>query len=198
MRFLHTADWQLGMTRHFLPADAQARYTAARLDAVRELGRIAVNAQCAFIIVCGDVFESNLLRPQVVGRALEALRSIPLPVYLLPGNHDPVDAASIYGSAEFTRHRPDNVHVLSTMRDKARLDDLLEGFTPLFAAVQAWERRTDLAVRPDEDDFGDLGLSGFAATALAELKETAVRGGDAASVAQDALGLLYRRAGVTT
>ncbi|PBJ59651.1 hypothetical protein BB737_28080, partial [Mycobacterium avium subsp. hominissuis] len=25
MRFLHTADWQLGMTRHFLAGDAQPR-----------------------------------------------------------------------------------------------------------------------------------------------------------------------------
>ncbi len=31
MRFLHTADWQLGMTRHFLSAgggEAQSRYAA--------------------------------------------------------------------------------------------------------------------------------------------------------------------------
>ena len=33
MRFLHTADWQLGMTRHFLAGDAQPRYSAARRDA---------------------------------------------------------------------------------------------------------------------------------------------------------------------
>ena len=33
-RFLHTADWQLGMTRHFLAGDAQPRYSAARREAV--------------------------------------------------------------------------------------------------------------------------------------------------------------------
>jgi hypothetical protein len=27
MRFIHTADWQLGMTRHFLNGDAQPRYS---------------------------------------------------------------------------------------------------------------------------------------------------------------------------
>lgn len=371
MRFLHTADWQLGMTRHFLSADAQARFTDARLEAVRALGRTAVAEQCEFILVCGDVFESNLLSPQVVGRVLEALRSIPLPVYLLPGNHDPADAASIYDSHEFVSRRPENVHVLSergphqvaprleliaapwdskhpltdlagelcravgpvesgvvrvlaahgavdtlspdganpaviklgtllealgdgrlhyvalgdrhsltdvgghgtvwypgapevtdfdesepghvlvvdidqggvhvtphrvgnwrfvretrplngardiealsawldrqadkdrtvlklgfegtvTVRDKAELDELLDRFTPLFAAVQAWERRTDLVVTPDESDFGDLALSGFAASALEELKETAVNGRTGAEAAQNALGLLYR------
>ena len=47
MRFLHTSDWQLGITRRFLGTDAQARFAQARLDAVRALGRIAhPEAQC--------------------------------------------------------------------------------------------------------------------------------------------------------
>ena len=33
VRFPHTSDWQLGMTRHFLEGEAQARYSAARIDA---------------------------------------------------------------------------------------------------------------------------------------------------------------------
>ena len=37
VRFLHTSDWQLGMTRHFLEGEAQARYSAARIDAIRHL-----------------------------------------------------------------------------------------------------------------------------------------------------------------
>lgn len=100
MRFLHTGDWQLGMTRRFLGEEAQARYTAARLEAVREIGRVARREGCAFILVCGDVFESNHLDRQVLLRALEALRELPVPVYLLPGNHDPLDAASVYRHPE--------------------------------------------------------------------------------------------------
>ena len=41
MRFLHTADWQLGMTRHYLNGDAQPRYSAARRAAVAALGPLA-------------------------------------------------------------------------------------------------------------------------------------------------------------
>ncbi len=370
MRFLHTADWQLGMTRRYLSTDAQARFTAARLDAVRELGRIAAAEHCAFILVCGDVFESNLLSPQVIGRALEVMRAIPVPIFLLPGNHDPMDAASIYQSAEFVRRRPDNVHVLAepgihpvelgveivaapwdskhpltdlawqqcsalppadgvirilaahgavdsinpdptdpalihlasleeavdsgriqyvglgdrhsltqvddqgavwypgapevtafdevkpghvlvvdiddqgvrvqphrvgswrliekvhplngsddvaelsrwldeqpdkdrvvlklgfrgtiTVRDKAELDDLLETSSPLFAGIQAWERRAELAIIRADSDFDDLGLTGFAASALKELSEAAARGGAEAEPSQDAMSLLYR------
>jgi DNA repair exonuclease SbcCD nuclease subunit len=112
MRFLHTADWQLGMTRHFLAGDAQPRYSAARRDAVAGLGALAAEVGAEFVVVAGDVFEHNQLSPQVIGQSLEAMRAIAIPVYLLPGNHDPLDASSVYTSALFGAERPDNVVVL--------------------------------------------------------------------------------------
>ncbi|WP_102416927.1 exonuclease SbcCD subunit D [Mycobacterium sp. 4858] len=112
MRFLHTADWQLGMTRHFLAGDAQPRYSAARRDAVAGLGALAAEVGAEFVVVSGDVFEHNQLPPRVVGQSLEAMRAIGIPVYLLPGNHDPLDASSVYTSALFTAERPENVIVL--------------------------------------------------------------------------------------
>jgi len=113
MRFLHTADWQLGMTRHFLAGDAQPRYSAARRDAVAGLGALAAEVGAEFVVVAGDVFEHNQLAPQVIGQSLEAMRAIGIPVYLLPGNHDPLDASSVYTSALFTAECPDNVVVLA-------------------------------------------------------------------------------------
>ncbi len=112
MRFLHTADWQLGMTRHFLAGDAQPRYSAARRDAVAGLGTLAAEVGAEFVVVAGDVFEHNQLPPRVIGQSLEAMRAVGIPVYLLPGNHDPLDASSVYTSALFTAERPDNVVVL--------------------------------------------------------------------------------------
>ncbi|ADT98354.1 MULTISPECIES: metallophosphoesterase family protein [Mycolicibacterium] len=114
MRFLHTADWQLGMTRHYLNGDAQPRYSAARRGAVAALGPLAAQVGAEFVVVSGDVFEHNQLAPREIGTALEAMRAIGVPVYLLPGNHDPLDASSVYTSALFTSERPDNVVVLDT------------------------------------------------------------------------------------
>ena len=75
MRFVHTADWQLGMTRYFLNGEAQPRYSAARRDAVAGLGALAAETGAEFVVVAGDVFEHNQLAPRVVSQSLEAMRA---------------------------------------------------------------------------------------------------------------------------
>lgn len=114
VKFIHTGDWHLGMTRHFLSADAQARYSEARLDAVRAIAELAQTRGCAFVVVGGDVFDSNHLDRQVVVRALDAMSRFTVPLFLLPANHDPANAASVYRSPTFLHHRPENVIVLDT------------------------------------------------------------------------------------
>jgi len=112
-RFLQTGDWQLGMTRHYFSEGTQERYSQARFDAIRTLGQIAEQEQCQFMLVCGDVFESNQVSRATVARALEALKDVRVPVYLIPGNHDPLDAASVYTSDVFRERKPENVHVIT-------------------------------------------------------------------------------------
>ena len=112
MKFIHTGDWQLGMTRHFFSEGVQERFAQSRFDSIRELGRIAQEENCRFMVVCGDVFESNLVDRKTVLRALEALKDVPVPVYLLPGNHDPLNAASVYLSPTFQERKPDHVQVI--------------------------------------------------------------------------------------
>lgn len=123
VRFIHTADLQLGLTRRFLDDDAQARYAQARIDGLTAIGRMAAAEGAEFVVVAGDVFETNRVRPRTVGRALQAMASIPVPVFLLPGNHDPLDAATVYRSATFLRSVPPNVVVL----DRPDPVDIREG-----------------------------------------------------------------------
>lgn len=113
MRFLHTSDWQLGMTRHYLSAEDQARFSQARLDVISTLAKVASEQDCAFVVVAGDVFETNQPDRATLVRALEQLKQFAVPVYLLPGNHDPLDAASIYDNDAFKSRCPANVEVLT-------------------------------------------------------------------------------------
>ncbi|WP_209325373.1 metallophosphoesterase family protein [Brevibacterium renqingii] len=371
MRFIATGDWQLGMTAHYLSQEARPRFHRARLDAVARIGEVAAEKGAEFVLVCGDVFETNQLDRAIIARAFEVLASFTVPVVLLPGNHDPLDASSIYDSPAFVSRVPGHVHVLrdsepfevvpgieivgapwfskhpqgdlvaaatadlaevaagavriiaghgavsvldpdreslatidtdnlqtllredraqfvalgdrhatyevaeriwypgapevtsrreddpgnillvdidrdshlagvekipvgtwtytvieadlnsdedvaefeqrlNAMPDKdrtaiwlvlrgtlptaakARLDDILDHFTDLFALVSLWERHMDLAVIAADEDFADLGLSGYLQEALDELSEQAAGDGEDAVTAQDALGLLFR------
>ena len=140
MRFVHTADWQLGMTRHFLAGEAQPRYSAARRDAVAGLRTLAADVAAEFVVVSGDVFEHNQLVPQVISQSLEAMRGIGIPVYLLPGNHDPLDASSVYTSALFTAECPANVKVL----DRPGIHEVRPGLQIVAAPWRSKAPTTDL------------------------------------------------------
>ncbi|OBJ73129.1 exonuclease SbcCD subunit D [Mycobacterium sp. 1274756.6] len=141
MRFVHTADWQLGMTRSRLGEDAQARYSAARRDAVAGLGELAAATGAEFVVVAGDVFEHNHLAPQVISQSLEAMRRAGVPIYLLPGNHDPLDAASVYTSSLFQAECPDNVVVL----DRDGVHRVAPGVELVAAPWRSKRPTTDLA-----------------------------------------------------
>src|SRR5690348_12547503 len=68
------------------------------------------------------------------------MRAIGIPVYLLPGNHDPLDASSVYTSALFTAERPDNVVVL----DRAGVHEVRPGLEIVAAPWRSKAPTTDL------------------------------------------------------
>lgn len=133
--FLHTSDLQLGMTRWFLEGEAQARFDAARLGTLSRLGEVAVEHGAEFIVIAGDVFDSNSLAAQTTGRALEELRKLPVPVYLLPGNHDPLVADSVFRKVDVT-----GVHVL----EDSSVVEVGEGVELLGAPLLVRKATTDL------------------------------------------------------
>ena len=80
-----------------------------------------------------------------------------------------------------------------SIAQNARLDRLLDGFADLLAALQIWERRSNLVVVPDDSDIESLRLSGFAHDALRDLQDLAQSADESAAVtARDALALLHR------
>lgn len=112
VRFIHTSDWHLGMSRRFSTPEAGGEFARDRFEAVRAIGKAAGDENCQFVVVCGDLFDSNLVDRKTVSRGLEALRGFSVPVYILPGNHDPLNAASVYLSPFFLENKPSQVFVI--------------------------------------------------------------------------------------
>ncbi len=68
------------------------------------------------------------------------MRAIGIPVYLLPGNHDPLDAASVYSGPLFSTECPANVVVL----DRAGVHEVRPGLEIVAAPWRSKAPTTDL------------------------------------------------------
>ena len=73
VRFLHTADWQLGMRAKML-GEAGELVRSTRIKTVVNLMKEAKKRGVDFIIVAGDVFESNAVDRDLIRRVADILR----------------------------------------------------------------------------------------------------------------------------
>ncbi len=89
MRFLHSADWQIGKVfKQFGPKEETLR--RARLAAVERLGQLAVAHGARHVLVAGDIYDSEAPSPVTLRAPVERMKGFAdLRWHLLPGNHDP-------------------------------------------------------------------------------------------------------------
>ena len=96
MRILHTADWQLGF-RAGQAGDRAEAVRAERLRAVERLVALALELEVDAVLVAGDVFERQDVDENVLMGVIEQLNLLaPVPVALLPGNHDPYVVGGVW------------------------------------------------------------------------------------------------------
>lgn len=97
MRFLHTADWQIGM-RCLQAGERADEVRAARVATIGRIVEVANDAEVDFILVAGDQFESRTPTISEIGAVASVLRAAQMPVFVLPGNHDPAGMGGPYGT----------------------------------------------------------------------------------------------------
>jgi DNA repair exonuclease SbcCD nuclease subunit len=69
----------------------------ARFVSLHEIARVAKAEHVDFVVVAGDVFEDHDVDDLVVKKCVDALeRFAPIPVFMLPGNHDPLSAGGVW------------------------------------------------------------------------------------------------------
>ena len=95
MRFLHTADWQLGIKAAHV-GEAGDRVREERLLALKRIAEAAQTYSVDFVLVAGDTFEDNGVNRALVQRVADVLSNFAVPVYVLPGNHDPLVPGSVW------------------------------------------------------------------------------------------------------
>ncbi|NPA95273.1 MAG: DNA repair exonuclease [Thermodesulfobacteria bacterium] len=116
MRFIHTADWQIGKPFGSIE-DEEVRLTLRRqrIESVDAIAEAARKHGASFVAVAGDLFDSNTPDKSTVSQLCAAVGQIPVPVLVIPGNHDDGGPGSIYSRSFFQeqqkRHAP-NMNIL--------------------------------------------------------------------------------------
>jgi DNA repair exonuclease SbcCD nuclease subunit len=89
MRFIHTADWQIGKVFKQL-GTREPVLQAARLDVIETIGQLARQERAHNVLVAGDVYDTDSPAPATLRAPIERMRSFAdVRWHLLPGNHDP-------------------------------------------------------------------------------------------------------------
>jgi DNA repair exonuclease SbcCD nuclease subunit len=110
--FLHTADLQIGMTAGSVGGLAKSIQTA-RYESLRHILELAALHRAHFVVIAGDLFETNLVSAGLVREVMRLLENAqPMRVYLLPGNHDHLGPDSVYAREEF-RRAGSHIHVFT-------------------------------------------------------------------------------------
>jgi DNA repair exonuclease SbcCD nuclease subunit len=110
IRFIHTADWQLGKPFGRMPDEVRTALQEARLDAIDAIGKLAADKSAADVLVAGDVFDTFEPGERVVRQALTRMGRAKCRWWLLPGNHDYARAEGLW--ARLARDAPPNVRAL--------------------------------------------------------------------------------------
>lgn len=89
MRFIHTADWQIGKVfKQFGSKEETLRQ--ARLVAIERLGAFARSNGASHILVAGDIYDNEAPNVITLRAPIERMKPFPdIHWHLLPGNHDP-------------------------------------------------------------------------------------------------------------
>lgn len=113
MRFVHAADFHLGKSFGKYDEDTRAALKAARLDALRATGELAVAQKADLVVIAGDIFDAEAPPSRLVKRALDAVAAFPQVTWVwMPGNHDSLAAVDLW--ERLARDKPDNVILATT------------------------------------------------------------------------------------
>ena len=112
-RFIHSADWQLGARfKQFGTKGDLLR--KARLATLRRALELAQKKTVDAFLIAGDLFEDNQVEDSLVAAVLDLFREFAsVPIYILPGNHDPITGPESVWKRKPFLQSPGHIHVLT-------------------------------------------------------------------------------------
>ena len=110
VKIIHGADFHLDSPFSGLSPQHSAQRRSELRQLPRRLADLAREEEADLVLLSGDLLDGQHIYRETAQALAEALGSIPCPVFLAPGNHDPWSPHSPYASLTW----PDNVHIFSS------------------------------------------------------------------------------------
>jgi DNA repair exonuclease SbcCD nuclease subunit len=116
LRLLHTADWHLGMDFPSFAEEQRRTLRRARLEAIDTVFLTASRRRTDAVLCAGDLFDDPMPADDVWRGLADKLKGTDShrPIFLLPGNHDPLTSDSIWSHPRFRAELPAWVHVVDS------------------------------------------------------------------------------------
>jgi len=109
---LHLADVHYGAAAGALPPELAATLHRERLAALEAALRLARERRAAAVLIAGDLIEARFAVREHAAALAAAFARCPVPVVVVPGNHDPASPGSYYRTYPW----PANVAVVAEER----------------------------------------------------------------------------------
>ena len=109
LTILHAADLHLDSPFEGLSAGKAAIRRKEQRELLARLAELAASERVDLVLLAGDLLDSGNTFYETGEELIRALRGVPAPVFIAPGNHDYYSAKSPYARLRL----PDNVHVFT-------------------------------------------------------------------------------------
>lgn len=117
--FLHTADWQVGKPfGRIADPHKQALIRQERLSVIDRIGETVERVNASFVVVAGDLFDSSTASRALVAATCRAIGRLPVPVYVIPGNHDHGGPGTVWQQPSFLTEREATAPNLIVLLDR--------------------------------------------------------------------------------
>jgi len=101
--FLHAADLHLGLRLTRFGEEHARKIRDARIRAMENILAAATARRVDLVLIAGDLFDDAAVDRTTARRAFHILETATCPVYVLPGNHDPLLPGSVWEREPWSR-----------------------------------------------------------------------------------------------
>ncbi len=164
LRLLHTADWHLGAPFQSFPERYRTKLKRARLDVLDDIFGTADRERVDAVLCAGDLFDAPEPGDAWWKAVLKKLNALAWgahrPIFLLPGNHDPLLSTSVWApSHPFRQGLPDFVKVIDRPGFEASLgENAVLYASPCEAVSSSKDLALELPKRAPDDDRIRVGM----------------------------------------